>query len=149
MSIYITKNFKYSEFACPHCGKDRPIDPHFIFLLQSLRDKLNQLIYITKGGGLRCSNYNKAIGGYFNSAHLFGRGADIRVAGMDIVTLAIEARDIGFSRIGLYPYSSFVHLDTFRPVPSASWIRERTGNYIYFRNLEDAIKYLNEGGENK
>jgi len=143
MSIYITKNFKYSEFACPDCGKIRPIDPHFIFLLQSLRDKLNQLIYITKGGGLRCSNYNKAIGGYFNSAHLFGRGADIRVAGMDIVTLAIEARDIGFTRVGLYPFNFFIHIDTFKAQPSASWIREKTG-YRYFKNLEKSIKYYKE-----
>ena len=141
--IYITRNFKYSEFICPcGCGKDRPIDPHFIFLLQNLREKLNQLIYITKGGGLRCSNYNKAIGGYFNSAHLFGKGADIRVAGMDIVDLAIEARDIGFTRVGLYPYNFYVHTDTFRPVPSTSWIKNKSGIYIYFKTLEEAISAI-------
>ena len=143
MSIYASKSFRFSELACPCCGKIRPIEPHFIFLLQSLRDKLNQLIYITKGGGLRCSNYNKAIGGYFNSAHLFGRGADIRVAGMDIVTLAIEARDIGFTRVGLYPFNFFIHIDTFKAQPSASWIREKTG-YRYFKNLEESIKYYKE-----
>ena len=142
MSIYIAKNFKYIEFACPCCGKTRPIEPHFIFLLQNLREKLNQPVYITKGGGIRCLSYNKSIGGYYNSAHLFGRGADIRVAGMSIVDLAKQAKEIGFTRVGLYPYSFFVHIDTFRAHPSESWVKNKFGIYIYYKTLEEAISAI-------
>ena len=144
MSIYITKNFKYSEFACPCCGKDRPIDPRLIFLLQSLRDKIDRPIYISKGGGIRCKKYNKQLGGYVNSPHLEGKAVDIHAKNMDIVSLAEQAERIGFSRIGLYPFSHFVHVDIIRPYPSASWVRDIQGRYIYFRTLGGAIMYIKE-----
>ena len=65
MSIFFSKNFKYSEIMCPcGCEKDRPIEPQLTYLLQALRDKINEPIYITIGGGIRCKKYNKRIGGY-------------------------------------------------------------------------------------
>lgn len=143
MSIFITKNFKWIEFACPcGCGKDRPIDPHFIYLLQNLRDKINQPIYVTTGGGIRCRVYNKRIGGYVDSPHLIGKAADIRAKNMDIVSLAKQARDIGFSRIGLY--KNFLHVDIISPNPSESWVRDFKGKYHYFKTLEDAILFMEE-----
>jgi len=145
MSIFVSKSFKYIEFICPcGCGKTKPIDSRFIYLLQNLRDKLNQPIYITKGGGIRCPSYNKKIGGYFNSAHLFGRAGDIRVVGMDIVSLAKQAKDIGFPRIGLYPYDNFVHLDVMRPFPSEAWLRGKSGRYYYYRKFEEAIESVSK-----
>lgn len=144
MSIYITKNFKYSEFACPCCGKNRPVNPSLIFLLQNLRDKIDRPIYISKGGGIRCKKYNKQIGGYINSSHLEGKAADIHAKNMDIVSLAEQAKRIGFSRIGLYPFSHFVHVDIIRPYPSKSWVRDIQGRYVYFRSLDGAIMYLKE-----
>jgi len=143
MSIFVSKNFKYAEFRCPcGCGKDRPLDPHFIYLLQNLRDKLNTPVYVTSG--LRCLNYNKKIGGYYNSAHLFGKGADIRIPGMSIIKLAKEAKEIGFSRIGLYPYSNFLHVDVMRPVPSEAWTRGSSGRYYYYKKLEEAIEAISK-----
>ena len=142
MSIYITRNFKYIEFACPDCGKDRPIDPKLIYLLQSLREKLNKPIYISKGGGIRCKKYNKQIGGYVDSSHLYGKAADIHVKNMDIISLAKQARDIGFTRVGLY--KTFLHLDIIEPYPSASWVRDVQGKYFYFKTLEDAIIFSKE-----
>ena len=137
MSLYISRHFRYSEFTCPCCGKDRPIDPKLIYLLQSLRDKLNKPIYISRGGGIRCKKYNKQIGGYVDSPHLIGKAVDIHVKNMDIISLAKQARDIGFSRIGLY--RTFIHLDIIEPYPSASWVRDVQGKYHYFKTLEDAI----------
>ena len=142
MSIYVSKHFKYKEFACPCCNKTKPIDPRFIYLLQNLRDKLNIPIYVTSG--LRCLNYNKKIGGYYNSAHIFGKGADIRILGMSIIKLAKEAKEIGFSRIGLYPYSNFVHVDVMRPVPSEAWARGSSGRYYYYKKLEEAIEAISK-----
>jgi len=130
MSIYITKNFRYYEFACPCCGKDRPIDPRFIYLLQNFRDKIDQPIYILKGGGIRCKKYNKQIRGYINSPHLEGKAADIYIKNMDIVSFAKQAKDIGFSRVGLYPFNYFIHVDIIRPYPNASWVRDDQKRYV-------------------
>jgi len=139
MSIYFAKNFKYKEIACPDCGKDRPLDPKLIYLLQSLRDKINRPIYISKGGGIRCPAYNKRIGGYRYSPHLKGKAVDIHVKNMDIITLAKEAWDVGFSRIGLY--KTFIHIDIVRPYKSSSWVRDKNGIYSYFSTLEEAIVF--------
>ena len=143
MSIYITRNFKYSELSCPCCNKDRPIDSRFIYLLQNLREKIKVPIYVSRGGGLRCKKYNKRIG-YRNSPHLTGRAGDIHAKNMNLIKLAKEAKDIGFTRIGIYPSNYFIHVDTYLPRPSESWIRDWEGNYIYFKTLKEAIKYLKE-----
>ena len=137
----LSKNFEDKEFYCPckNCKKDKLPDDKLVTLLQNLRDKLNQPIYITKGGGIRCRNYNKIIGGYVDSPHLYGKATDVQVENMDIVSLAKQAKDIGFSRVGLYPFSHFIHIDVIRPYPSASWVRDIQGKYHYFKTLEDAI----------
>lgn len=144
MSIYFAKNFKYKEMECPCCGKIHPIDPHLSFLLQSLREKINRPIYISRGGGIRCKKYNRKIGGYRYSPHLEGRAVDIHAKNMDIVSLAKQAKDIGFNRIGLYPFSHFIHVDIIRPYPSASWVRDVQGRYVYFISLDAATMYLKE-----
>ena len=140
MSIFVTKNFKRAEFKCPcGCSKDRPLDSKLIYLLQSLREKIGKAIYISKGGGLRCKAYNKKIHGYIYSPHLEGKAVDISAKHMKIIDLAREAKEVGFSRIGLYPYNHFIHIDTVRPYRSASWVRDKNGNYHYFKTLEQAI----------
>jgi len=144
VSIFVTKNFKRIEFACPDCGKDRPLDPKLIFLLQSLRDKIDRPIYISKGGGLRCKSYNKRINGYRYSPHLGGRAVDIHAKNMDIVSLAKQAKDIGFTRIGLYPFNHFLHVDILKPIPSRSWVRDKKRKYTYFKTLEEAINFVKE-----
>ena len=144
--IYFAKNFKYAEIACPCCGKTKPINPRLSFLLQSLREKINRPIYISQGGGIRCKKYNRKIGGYRYSPHLEGRAVDIHAKNMDIVSLAKQAKDIGFTRIGLYPSNYFIHVDILKPRPSESWVRSKTGKYIYFKKLEEAIKFIK--GEN-
>ena len=139
MSICFSKNFKYSEIACPHCGKDRPIEPQLTYLLQALRDKINEPIYITIGGGIRCKKYNKRIGGYLDSPHLYGKAVDIYSKAIGIIGLAKKAKKIGFLRIGLYPFSHFIHVDVVEPYPSESWVRDVNGKYKYFKTLEEAI----------
>jgi len=144
MSIFLSKNFRFLEIACPCCGKVRPIDPRLIFLLQSLRNKIGKPIYISIGGGIRCKAYNKKIGGYKYSPHLLGKAVDIHAKNMDIVTLAKQAKDVGFTRIGLYPSNYFIHVDVLAPRPSASWVRDIQGRYIYFKKLEEAIEFINK-----
>ena len=144
MSIYFAKNFLYSEIMCPcGCEKIKPIDSRLTYLLQSLRNKLGEPIYISKGGGLRCKAYNRYIGGYIYSPHLDGRAVDIHIKGYDILDLAIIAKSVGFSRIGLYPYTHFIHVDTVNPYRgNASWVRDKNHNYHYFKTLEQAGRFM-------
>ena len=69
---------------------------------------------------------------------------DIHAKNMDIITLARAAKDVGFTRVGLYPFSHFIHIDIIRPYPSKSWIRDIQGRYVYFKSLEGAITYLGD-----
>lgn len=145
MSIYFAKDFKYAEIKCVcGCGKVKPIDPKLSFLLQSLREKINRPIYISKGGGLRCRPYNRKIKGYIYSPHLVGKAVDIRAKRMGIIDLAKEADSIGFSRIGLYPFNYFIHVDVVRPYRSSAWVRDKDYNYHYFKTLEQAILFVEE-----
>ena len=155
MSIFITKNFKFSEFACPCCNNCRPFDPRLIYLLQLLRDKIKKPIYITSG--LRCKKYNRKIDGYIHSPHvphyvtikgkkrLIGcRAVDVHAKNMTIFELFWIAVDIGFSRIGIYPDNHFLHLDVLRPVPSRAWVKFKKRKPKYFKTWKEAIEFANK-----
>jgi len=147
MSIFFSRDFKFKEIMCPCCKKIKPIDPKLIYLLQSLRNRIDRPIYISIGGGLRCKAYNKRIRGYKTSPHIDGKAVDIHAKNMGIIDLAVVAKEIGFSRIGLY--RSFIHVDTLRPVPSASWHRTEDRKYVYFKTLEETINFIKNRFENK
>jgi len=59
-----------------------------------------------------------------------------------MIELAEKAKKVGFSRVGLYPYSKFLYLDTAKVDQSESWIRDIQGRYIYFALLENAVDYI-------
>jgi len=156
MSIYFSKNFKYGEIMCPcGCKTNRTIDPELIYLSQALRDKINEPIFIPVGGGIRCIKYNNRISGYIDSPHIpyfinikgkkEFRGCkafDMFTENMDMILLAREAKEVGFKRIGLYPFTfnRAIHADIIEPYPNESWVRDKSGKYKYFKTLEEAIK---------
>ena len=135
MKAKSTLNFQLSEFECPCCGENK-ITGALVTKLQSLRDMINMPIHITSG--YRCAEYNKKIGGYSDSPHIKGKACDI-TANIPIWFLAKMAKEVGFTRVGLYPNNGFIHIDLMKPSPSASWIR-RGGVYTYYKTLEEAIK---------
>jgi len=138
----LSKNFEDKEFFCPckNCKKDKLPDPRLLILLQELRDLIEKPIIITSG--IRCVSYNKKIGGYKKSPHLEGKAVDIFSKDFDYIKLARISRWIGFSRIGLYPFSNskFIHVDIIEPYPNESWIKNWDGDYIYYKSLEEALK---------
>ena len=133
----LSKNFDSKEFECPHCGKIK-VDPKPIELLQKLRDKIMEPIFITSG--YRCKTYNKNVGGYKNSPHITGGAVDCYTKFVDLVIFAKIAKKVGFPRIGLY--NTFLHLDIIPPSPSSSWVRNN-GIYSYFNTLDEAILFAN------
>lgn len=50
-------------------------------VLQPARDEYGKPMFITSG--YRCKQLNKAVGGVYNSYHLFGQAADIMVTGQE------------------------------------------------------------------
>ena len=100
--------FKPSEFECKcGCGLNN-IDPHLVYLLDTLRKIISAPIIITSG--CRCKEHNKLVGGKNNSAHLKGLAVDIRVASdkyrYQLIRIALTME---FNRIGIS--KKFIHLD--------------------------------------
>ena len=144
----MSPNFHYKEIGCP-CGCDskQKVNRKLLDNLERLRFLINKPIYITKGGGIRCYTYNDRIGGYSESPHLKGKAVDIYTKPntlYNLIDLAIKADKVGFTRIGLYPFSHFIHVDVIPPQPSNSWVRDASGKYFYFTSLNTAIEFANE-----
>ena len=111
--------FKLEEFECPCCGK-ADMDDFFLRKIDELRHLCDFPFVITSG--FRCKDRNDQVGGSLGSQHLFGRAADIRMAGLNAMKVLESARALGFSGIGIYQNGSsrWIHLDT-RPGPFALW----------------------------
>ena len=144
----ISPNFHYNEFSCPcGCEPKQKVNRKLLENLERLRFLINKPIYITKGGGIRCKPYNDRVGGYISSPHLKGKAADIYIKPntfYGLIDLAHKADKVGFTRIGLYPFSHFIHVDIIPPSPSNSWVRDVNGKYFYFTSLATAIEFANE-----
>ncbi len=105
-SIFITPNFKVSEFAC-HDGTDKVlIDHELLYLLQLIRSFMNVPININSG--YRTSSYNRKIGGATNSYHLYGRAADC--SSNNNTKFVYLANGLGIR--GIIRYDTFTHIDT-------------------------------------
>ncbi len=108
--IYLTKNFKVSEFACKDGSDNIPIDMELVGWLQQIRDHFGASVTITSG--YRSSSHNEKIGGATDSYHLYGRAADIVVSGHAPKEVAQYAASIGVRGIELNAPYGYVHIDT-------------------------------------
>jgi uncharacterized protein YcbK (DUF882 family) len=116
----LSKNFSKHEFKCRHCDyglSEGDVDPVLVSQLQEFRDKIGRPISITSG--CRCKVHNRRVGGARNSQHVYGRAADIKVAGLSPkeVYRLLNAKYPKSHGIGLY--RSWVHFDV-RPT-KARW----------------------------
>ena len=108
----LSKNFKVREFACT--GYDEvKIDTGLVITLQQIRDYFGKPVNITSA--YRPPEYNKKIKtASKTSKHMLGRAADIQIAGVDPIAIAMYAQFLNARGIGLYTYAGggFVHIDT-------------------------------------
>jgi len=121
MATYLTPNFTVEEFLCPcgDCGGGM-ISIDLVMVLQDLRDQVGRPIYISEGGGVRCSVYNASLRlSSPRSQHLNAKAADITIEGLDVVTTwricLLEPR---FTGLGYY--LTHTHVD-IRPGPRVFW----------------------------
>lgn len=103
----LTEHFKVKEFACKDGTDIIKIDDDLLEILESLRQKLGKPIKIISG--YRTKEYNKKCGGAYNSYHLLGKAADIRIDTMDPILVGLYAASLGAKGIGIY--KDFTHID--------------------------------------
>ncbi len=135
-NMKLSKNFALSEFACHDGSKEIMIDYELVQLLQKLRDTLSKPIMITSG--YRSIAYNKECGGISMSNHLTGKAADIKIAGMTPLQVALAADKIGFKGVGVYP--TFTHVDVQGSTGGMKlyWKQNSAGIKIIIKSLAEA-----------
>ena len=125
----LSKNFKVKEFKCKDGSDEVKVDEGLVEVLQKIRDYFSKAITVVSG--YRTLAYNKRIKGASKSQHLYGRAADIQVAGIKPRAVAEYAESIGVKGLGLYDYPSggFVHVDT--RANRARWLQKtRNGSAL-------------------
>jgi len=130
-------HFDKKEFQCPCCGKVI-IKQKLIDKLEAIRNNINIPVIITSG--YRCPKYNALIGGYRNSPHLTGDGADCK-SSLSPIDFALKAEMFKEIRIGIYP--KHTHIDIRPARPSRFWYVAKYGSQaIYSREEKDLNKFI-------
>lgn len=103
--------FSRKEFACKcGCGYDT-VDAELLQVLKRLKKHFKgKAVFIDSG--CRCVQHNKKVGGASKSQHLFGRAADVRVAGVFPDAVAEYLLETYPGKYGIGRYRSFTHIDT-------------------------------------
>lgn len=112
----MSKHFKPSEFACKHCGEQRP-NNELVAALELVRLKFNAPVIITSG--YRCPDHNENVGGAPKSKHVDGIAADIKVKGVEPKEVYDYLNETFPTCYGVGLYSGWVHIDV-RP-SKARW----------------------------
>lgn len=110
------KYFKRSEFSCEKYCNGFPVEPNLrlVEILEKLRIKYNRPVLITSG--LRCRKFNNELpGSAVNSAHLFGRAADIYIKGISRENIKKSVISFGsdYSYYGTKNMGNAVHVEIY------------------------------------
>jgi hypothetical protein len=108
-------NFAAREMACRGTGR-LLVQPDALDKLQALRNRLGVPLIVISA--YRSPEHNAAVGGARRSQHMEGVAFDISMANHNPSAFIAAARAEGFTGIGTYPRSGFVHIDTG---PVRSW----------------------------
>lgn len=109
----LSEHFDRSEFACKcECGFDT-VDYALLTALEGVRAYFGRPVLINSG--CRCRAHNVAQGGAAGSMHLAGKAADIRVEGIEPLTVCKHLATKYHGKYGVKLYPGRVHFDV-RPV---------------------------------
>ena len=134
----LSPNFDTEEFRCSCCKKVK-ISLKLVDRLETIRQNIGNLP-ITITDGYRCAKYNDSIGGYPDSPHLTGEGADIKTS-LSSIDLALKAEAVKDIRIGIYP--RHLHIDVRPACPSRFWFCHKYNDpLIYSKGENDLKKFL-------
>lgn len=113
----LSKHFTKVEFKC-HCGGKycngypKTVSPKLIGILEKLRVGYKKPITITSG--MRCRRYNASlVGSAYNSAHRYGKAADIYISGASLANIKSKAYSYGaaYSYYGTSNMGNAVHIN--------------------------------------
>lgn len=111
-------SFSPRELACKGTGR-LAIHPPTLDKLQALRTRLGRPVILNSA--YRSPEHNRRIGGAKGSWHLDAVAYDVRMDNHDPAHFIRTARALGFTGIGTYPKSNFVHIDTRADFGATPW----------------------------
>lgn len=119
----LSKNFHVREFKCKDGSDPIFIDDELVTLLQKIRDHFGKAVNINSAFRTASHNARQKKSSKY-SQHLYGKAADIWIAGVSVDTLAayVETLLPGKGGIGRYYTDGFVHVDV-REVKSR-WVMQ-------------------------
>lgn len=101
-------DFSPAEIACRGTGR-LLVNAPALDRLQELRRALGRPMIVNSA--YRSPEHNARVGGAKKSQHLTGAAFDISMANHDPEGFIAAAREAGFTGIGTYPRSNFIHID--------------------------------------
>lgn len=108
----LSKNFNREEFECScGCGFNT-VDYELVNVLEDVREKFGKPITINSG--CRCDDYNRSIGGAYESKHKYGIAADIVVGDTDADVVYFYLEDKYKDKYGVGRYNGRTHIDVRR-----------------------------------
>lgn len=140
----LSKNFCAYEFACNDKSDEFKVATELVEILQQVRDHFGKPVIINSA--YRTPAYNISIGGSSKSQHCLGTAADIRIAGVDPVRIALYVASLSYFQkhggIGYYSRAQvtggFVHVDV--RVNVSRWISKTGTAYLSASNIMPTIK---------
>lgn len=109
MDEVVSAHFRAKEFACKDGCKFVLISKILVQVLEGLRQKIGEEIYINSG--FRTPDHNKAVGGALLSYHQYGMAADIRGKTKTPKELYSLLDEMMAGWGGLELHDTFVHVD--------------------------------------
>ena len=108
--LQLSPHFRLREFASRDGADKVLVDDALVELLEAIRAAAGGAVIINSG--YRSPEHNKAVGGVSHSQHLYGRAADIVVAGASPLLVGQIAEYYLGDRGGIGVYETFTHVDT-------------------------------------
>lgn len=122
MQTMLSKHFRTREFQTGNCNFVI-VSNMLLRVLDSLRDKIGEPIYINSG--YRTPEHNKAVGGSTLSYHMYGMAADIRADRHTPKQLYTILDDMLDGWGGLEEHNTFLHVD----VRAKAWRKPKEDNH--------------------
>ena len=108
--LQLSPHFRLAEFACKDGSDKVLVDDALVELLETIRAAAGVAVSINSA--YRTPAHNAAVGGVSNSQHVYGRAADIVVAGASPLLVGQIAEYYLDRKGGIGVYQTFTHVDT-------------------------------------